>query len=82
MEWNGVTYTSVLRLLQYLFPKETLVVTCLQYKSFENSVGTGEIARNEQILLFPHCLYLFREISACIIEVKIIVCTLFQLGRV
>ena len=27
--------------------------TCLQYKSFENTVGKGEIARNEQFLLFP-----------------------------
>ena len=26
---------------------------CLQYKSFENTVGKGEIARNEQFLLFP-----------------------------
>ena len=28
---------------------------CLQYKSFENTVGKGEIARNEQFLLFPLC---------------------------
>ena len=35
------------------FPKQALVFTCLQYKSFENTVGNGEIARNEQILLFP-----------------------------
>ena len=28
---------------------------CLQYKSFENIVGKGEIARNEQFLLFPQC---------------------------
>ena len=27
----------------------------LQYKSFENTVGKGEIARNEQFLLFPQC---------------------------
>ena len=30
-------------------------LTCLQYKSFENTVGKGEIARNEQFLLFPQC---------------------------
>ena len=35
------------------FPKQALVLTCLQYKSFENTVGKGEIARNEQFLLFP-----------------------------
>ena len=37
------------------FPKQALVFTCLQYKSFENSVGKGEIACNEQFLLFPLC---------------------------
>ena len=36
-----------------LFPKQALVLTCLQYKFFENTVGKGEIARNEQFLLFP-----------------------------
>ena len=35
------------------FPKEALVFMCLQYKSFENTVGKGEIALNEQFLLFP-----------------------------
>ena len=28
---------------------------CLQYNSFENTVGKGEIARNEQFPLFPQC---------------------------
>ena len=37
------------------FPKQALVFTCLQYKSFENTVGKGIIARNEQFLLFPLC---------------------------
>ena len=31
------------------------VQLCLQYNSFENTVGKGEIARNEQFLLFPQC---------------------------
>ena len=30
-------------------------LTCLQYKSFKNLVGKGEIARKEQFLLFPSC---------------------------
>ena len=34
------------------FPKQALDFTCLQYKSFENTAGKGEIARNEQFLLF------------------------------
>ena len=29
-----------------LFPKQALVFTCLQYKSFENTAGKGEVARN------------------------------------
>ena len=37
------------------FPKRTLIFTCLQYKSFENTEGKGEIARNEQFFLFPQC---------------------------
>ena len=35
--------------------------TCLQYKSFESTVGKGEIARNEQFLLFPQCFVPFRK---------------------
>ena len=31
------------------------LVICLQYKSFENTMGKGEIARNEQALRFLHC---------------------------
>ena len=38
---------------QLPFPKQALVFTCLQYKSFENTVGKGEIALNEQLLLSP-----------------------------
>ena len=34
---------------------------CLQYKSLENTVGKGEIARDEQFLLFPHCFLPFRR---------------------
>ena len=38
----------------FLTPSQTnLVFTCLQNKSIENTVGKGEIARNEQFLLFP-----------------------------
>ena len=37
------------------FPEQALFFMCLQYKSLENTVGKGEIARNEQLLLFPQC---------------------------
>ena len=41
------------------FPKQALAFKCLQYKSFENTVGTGEVACNEQFLLFQQCFLPF-----------------------
>ena len=46
------------------FPKEALVFMCLQHKSFENTVGKGEIAHDEQFLLLPQCFYRFVELYA------------------
>ena len=43
--WSGQRLTG--------FPKQALVFTCLQYKSFEITMGKGEIACNEQFLLSP-----------------------------
>ena len=40
-------------------PKQALGFTCLLNKSFENTVWKGEIARNEQFLLFPQCFQPF-----------------------
>ena len=44
-----------IRALEYPFPKQALVFTCLQYKATENTGGKWEIARNKQFLLFPQC---------------------------
>ena len=56
-----------------------LVFICLQYKSFENNVGEGENAPNEQFLLFPQCLLLVKRIfSAIIAKFKIVVCKPFK----
>ena len=48
---------------------------CLQNKSFENTMGKGEIARNEQFLLFPQCFLpywiafcQFHQISDCCLQ--------------
>ena len=35
------------------FPNKPRIFTCLQYKSFENTVGKDKIACNEHFLLFP-----------------------------
>ena len=34
---------------------EALFFTCLQYTSFENTMGKGEITRNEQFVHFAQC---------------------------
>ena len=48
------------------FPKQALVFTCLHLESFGNTVGKGEIARNEQFLLFPQCfLHFLRALCHC-----------------
>ena len=57
------------------FHKQAFVFTCLQNKSFENTVGKGEIARHEQFLLFPQCFQPvsktpchFHQIQNCILQ--------------
>ena len=44
-----------IKLFVLLFSKQALVFICLQYKPLENTEGKGEIACNEQFLLFPKC---------------------------
>ena len=40
-------------------PTQWYLLTPLGNKPFENTVGKGEIARNEQFLLFPQCFLSF-----------------------
>ena len=40
-------------------PNKPWFFTCLQYNTFENTVGKVEIARYEQFLLFPPCFLSF-----------------------
>ena len=51
------TLHCVVKFKQSLFRvfKQATVFMGLQYKSFENTGGNGEIARNKQFLLFPQC---------------------------
>ena len=72
--WSGQRLTG--------FPKQALVFTCLQYKSFEITVGKGKIACHEQFLLFSQCFLPLGDLSAFFIQLKIVVCKLFQFGRV
>ena len=75
------TYTYKV-LVAYPFPKEALVFACLLYKSFENTVEKEEIAQKEQFLFFPKSFYLFGELPAIFIKFEIVVCKLFEFGRV
>ena len=45
------------------FTPQILILTHQQQTAFENIVGKGEIARNEQFLLFPQC-FLLNQITA------------------
>ena len=46
--------------------KQSLVLTVLQKKPFENIVGKGENAGNQHFLLFPQCF-------SCLSEIEIII---------
>ena len=81
---NGLTAPTgqtVKATILTLFPKQTLVFTCLQQKSFENTVGKGEIARKEQFLLSHSVFYPSGELSATFIKFEIVICKLLQFGR-
>ena len=69
--WSGQRLTG--------FPKQALVFTCLQYKSFEITVGKGEIVTSN--FSSSHSVfYPFGDIFAFFIKSKIVVCKLFQFG--
>ena len=57
--YDGQTEKKKMSLMQWKWsqpiPKQAFVFIGLQYKSFENTVGKGEIAHNVQFLLFPQC---------------------------
>ena len=58
------------------FPnKPWFLYVCLQHKSYENTVRKGEIANEEQFLLFPQCfltacrtLCHFHQIQNCCLQ--------------
>ena len=77
---EGLTHYQTI--LTLTFHKQALVFTCLQSKSFENSVGNGEIARNEKFLLFPRVFSaLFENFQPFSLNL-IVVFKLFEFGRV
>ena len=55
---------------------------CLQYTSFEQSVGKEEITCNKQFLLSHSVFYPFKELYTILIKFKIVVSKLIQFGIV
>ena len=64
------------------FPNKPWFLLVYNYKSFDNTVGKGEIARHEQFLIFRSVFYPFGELSAVFIKFEIVVCKPFLFGRV
>ena len=64
------------------FRNKSSFFTCLQCKSFKNTVGKGDIALDKQFLLFPQCFLPFWRTFSIFIKFGIVVCKLFQFGRV
>ena len=60
----------------------TLTSPGFYVSTVQNTVGKGEIARNEQFLCSHRVFYPFRELSAIVIKFEIVVCKLPQFGRV
>ena len=64
------------------FPTQAIVFTCLEYQSLENTVRKGEIARNEQFLLFPQCFLSVWRTLCTFHCFKIVISKLYQFGIV
>ena len=57
----------------FLFPiQNSIVFTCQLYKSFQNTVGIGEIARNNN----------FGKLSVICMKIRTVLCKFFHYGRV
>ena len=63
------------------FPKQALVFMCLQYKSFENTAGKGEIARNEQFLLFSVFSIILENFLPFLYNLRLSSASSFNLGE-
>ena len=65
------------------FPKQALVFTDLQRKSFWKHCGKRGNYSERAISPFPHSVsYLFEELSAIFIKLRFVVCKRFEFGRV
>ena len=70
------------KVLLFTFPKQTRASTFLKYKSLENTVGKGEIARKEQFIIISKSFPPTEELYTVFIKFNIVACKLFQFGTV
>ena len=71
-----------LREVLNLFPIKSFFFTCLDYKSFENTMEKGEILVKSNFSFSHTVFYPIVELSDIFIKYEIVVCKLFQFGRV
>ena len=65
------------------FPNKPWLLHVCSTSLLKKTVGKVEIARHKQFLLFLHCfLPVKEELSAIFFKFEIVVCKLFQFGRV
>ena len=62
-------YSNLLGILHELFTPYILILTHQQQAPFENIVGKGEIAGNEQFPLFPQCFLLNQIIVSSFVHI-------------
>ena len=66
-----------------LFPNNPLVLHVCNTSLLKTPWEKGEIAHNEQFLLFPHSVFQpFGELSAIFVKFEIVLCKRFQFERV
>ena len=64
------------------YPEQALVFTCWQYKSLKTLWEKDKLFDTSYFSFFHSVFYLFGELSAIFIKFEIVVCKLFQFGRV
>ena len=80
---RSVSYIKYKNLLINPFPNKPSALRDCSTSLLKTLWEKGEIARYEQFLLFPTVFfYPVGELSAIFIKFKIVVCKLFQFGRV
>ena len=73
----------LLKKQKYLYClSQTVPCFSMSALSFENTMGKGEIARNEEFLLFPECFLPVSKTLCHFHLFEIVVCKLFKFGRV